>query len=179
MPKLIIDYSRTIIYKLVCKDTKIKDCYVGATTNFIKRKYRHKTNCNNKNIKVYQYIRNNGGWNNWDMIMVEEYPCKNKLESDMRERYWLETLEAKLNIQLPTRTNKECKNDNKIKIKEQNAIWYIVNKERIDEYNKEKYKNNKDEITQKILCNCGCYYTKNNYTNHKKTKKHINSIQVV
>jgi len=34
MPKTEIDYSSTIIYKLVCNDLNITDNYVGHTTNF-------------------------------------------------------------------------------------------------------------------------------------------------
>ena len=32
MPKKEIDYSNTIIYRIVCKDTNITECYVGHTT---------------------------------------------------------------------------------------------------------------------------------------------------
>ena len=42
MPKKNIDYSKTIIYKIVCKDLAVKDVYVGSTTHFINRKYGHK-----------------------------------------------------------------------------------------------------------------------------------------
>ena len=49
MPKKDIDYSKTIIYKIVCNDLNITDVYVGHTTNFIKRKARHKYDCNNIN----------------------------------------------------------------------------------------------------------------------------------
>ena len=69
MPRLEIDYSRMIIYKLVCNDLNILDCYVGSTTDFSKRKYGHKSACNNckiknYNLKVYKIIRENGGWDN-------------------------------------------------------------------------------------------------------------------
>ena len=37
MPKLPIDYSKTIIYKIICCDLNIKDCYVGHTTDFTRR----------------------------------------------------------------------------------------------------------------------------------------------
>ena len=37
MPKQIIDYSKNIIYKMVCNDLNVKDVYVGHTTNFINR----------------------------------------------------------------------------------------------------------------------------------------------
>ena len=38
MPKKNIDYSKTIIYKIVCNDLNIIDVYVGQTTNFTKKK---------------------------------------------------------------------------------------------------------------------------------------------
>ena len=37
MPRLNIDYSRAIIYKLVCNDRKIKNCYVGVFTTLFKK----------------------------------------------------------------------------------------------------------------------------------------------
>ena len=85
MPKKNIDYSKALIYKIVCNDLNIKDCYVGSTTDFTKRKGHHKRGCNNVNTKcynynVYQFIRANGGWDNWTMVLVENYPCENKLE---------------------------------------------------------------------------------------------------
>ena len=36
MPKIIIDYSNTIIYKITCKDTENKDVYVGHTRTLFK-----------------------------------------------------------------------------------------------------------------------------------------------
>ena len=47
-----VDYSKSMIYKLCCKDVNIKEIYVGSTTNLIKRKYQHKADCYNKNRKV-------------------------------------------------------------------------------------------------------------------------------
>jgi hypothetical protein len=41
MPKKNINFSKTIIYKIVCNDLTITDVYVGHTTNFIKRKAKH------------------------------------------------------------------------------------------------------------------------------------------
>ncbi len=119
MPKTKTDYSRCIIYKIVCNDLEIKDLYVGSTTEFTKRKYKHKNNCINinsieYNFKVYDFIRNNGGWNNWIMIEIEKFPCNDGNEARARERYWCETLSATLNdrtpykiiIEKPTKTYK-------------------------------------------------------------------------
>jgi hypothetical protein len=110
MPRIPTDYSKTIIYKLCCKDLEIKDIYIGSTTDFTKRKYAHKYNCNiegtkSYNIKVYQIIRANKGWENWSMIQIEPFPCENKREAECRERYWYETLNANMN------SNKICLSD--------------------------------------------------------------------
>ena len=42
------DYNNTIIYRIVCKDANITDCYVGHTTNMVKRRQQHKHTCNNE-----------------------------------------------------------------------------------------------------------------------------------
>ena len=118
MPKVEMDYSKTIIYKLVCKDINITDIYIGHTTNFTKRKNQHKSNCNNPNSKnynlfVYKFIRNNGGWENFNMIEIEKYNCNDKLEACKRERHWIEELKSILNKYIPSRTSEEYRKDNK------------------------------------------------------------------
>jgi hypothetical protein len=162
MPKIAIDYSKTIIYKLVCNDLTITDLYVGHTTSFTKRKGKHKSNCNNENskeynYKVYQTIRANGGWDNWNMVQVEEHCCNNRREAEARERYWYEQLKANLNINYPARTKKEHYEENKEKTKEQHKEYYEENKEKLKEQHKEYYEENKE----KILENSKEYYEDN------------------
>ena len=77
------DYSKSIIYKLCCKDPSITDIYIGSTTNFIERKCSHKNCCINKNSKkynmnVYKFIREHGDWDNWDMVQIEIYGVEKK-----------------------------------------------------------------------------------------------------
>ena len=55
MPRIPIDYTKTIIYKTVCNDLNITGCYVGHTTNFVQRKNQHKTICLNEKKKHYNY----------------------------------------------------------------------------------------------------------------------------
>ena len=52
-------------------------------------------------FKVYDFIRNNGDWDNWSMIEIEKYPCNDGNEAKARERYWIETLKATLNERTP------------------------------------------------------------------------------
>ena len=104
MPKTEIDYSRTVMYKIICLGVNVLECYVGQTTDFIKRKNTHKTNCNKeakKHFKVYQCINVNGGWLNWKMVPLEEYPCSSKIQASVREQFWIDKLKASLNM-IPT-----------------------------------------------------------------------------
>jgi hypothetical protein len=87
MPKELIDYTETIIYKIYCKNPDVKYFYVGHTTNFVQRKYFHKTHCKSSqnNSELYNMVRENGGWNNWHMIEIARYKCKDHNEAKMRE----------------------------------------------------------------------------------------------
>lgn len=150
MPKLAMDYSRTLIYKFVCIDLNITECYVGHTTNWTKRRNKHKYNCVSKNakysnFKVYKFIRDNGGWENWSMILIEEYPCENKLQAEQRERYWIETLKANLNCVIPSRTKKEWCEKYKDEIKDYQQKYRKDHKEELQTYKKEWYEEHKNE----------------------------------
>ena len=105
MPRLATDYSKTIIYKIICKDKKITDFYVGHTTDFNNRKHVHKHDSKNneKNKKkIYVIINNNGGWENWDMIEIEKYNCVDSNEARAREKYWEDKLQPTLNTSTPS-----------------------------------------------------------------------------
>ena len=99
MPKDNIDYSNTIIYKIYCNNDTITDTYVGHTTNFYVRKYQHKNSCNNsKNVlKIYKTIRENGGWDNWNMIEIAKYNCNDSTEARIKEQQHYEELQSTLN----------------------------------------------------------------------------------
>ena len=99
MPKDDIDYSNTIIYKIICNDKTINDVYVGHTTNFTKRKYLHKSACANlyNKLKIYNIIRQNGDWDNWDMVEIAIYNCKDKTEARIKEQQHYEELKSTLN----------------------------------------------------------------------------------
>jgi hypothetical protein len=128
-------YQKSVIYKLVHKnDQNNENIYVGSTTNFRGRKLHHKISTNNPNEKKYnrtqyKYIRENGGWDEWEMIAIETYPCESKRELEIRERFHIETLKSKLNKNIPTRTSKEYRDDNKEVIKEKKKQDYIDNRE--------------------------------------------------
>ncbi len=175
------NYENGLIYKLCCKDANITDIYVGSTLSFRHRKSSHKSCCNNEknfkyNFDLYKFIRENGGFSNWDMILIEYYKCDTKLELEKREREVIENLKPSLNRSIPTRTKKEYQEkydqDNKEKRKEYYEQYYENNKEQISEKNKEWYENNKEKRKEKITCECGAVITKQHFIRHTKSIKH-------
>jgi len=95
------DYSKSVIYQLECKNPEIKEVYVGSSTNYKKRFREHKNTT--KDYYVYRFIRDNGGWDNWDMKVLEHYDCNNKTELLKRERYYYHKQNSKLNTCVPSR----------------------------------------------------------------------------
>ena len=100
MPKNLINYSDTIIYKIHCKKSDIHDIYVGHTTNFIKRKHHHKKNCENgnKKLKIYDTIYDNGGWENWEMTELVKMDFKTVTEVRIKEQEYYNLLTAQKSI---------------------------------------------------------------------------------
>ena len=170
MPK----YENSVIYKIKHnEDYDDNNIYVGSTANFKNRKNQHKSDCNNEkrknyNFPVYQYIRDNGNWDNWVMIPIEEYPCNSKNELVIRERHHIDLLRPTLNIVKPGRTdkeyyednkekNKKYREDNKEQIAEYEKIYRDANKEKLAEKHKKYYEANKEKLYEKAK-----EYRKNN-----------------
>ncbi len=190
MPKLPTDYSKTIIYKIIKNDDfNNENIYVGSTTDFIRRKSRHKCNCNNENskqhnLKVYKSIRSNGGWSEWSMIEIEKFPCNNKREALSRERYWYEFYNAKLNSMTMINTPEEKKEkhkqyrkeyyiENADKIKEQTKQYCIDNADKLKQYFKQYHIENADKIKQYRIDNADKMkqYDKQYYIENADKKK--------
>jgi hypothetical protein len=157
-------------YKIVCKDENITDCYVGSTTNFYKRKIYHKGNCNNINDpkytqKNYTFIRDNGNWENWEMIIIDTIECETRKDAHKKENEYMIGLNATLNTyKAPayTATNrneymKEYHKENKKIISEKVKQYYIDNKEKKLVYAKEYRAKNREKINE----NLRQYYHKN------------------
>jgi len=193
MPKKEIDYSKTVIYKIVCNDLTVTDVYVGSTIRFTKRKCQHKNNSINCNkaaskFKIYKIIRDNGGWDNWSMIQIEEYPCANGNEARARERYFYEQLNATLNDMRPKLTEEEIENYHTISHKKQLELHPDYNKKRMQrrlelhpDINKKNYQRRLElhpgYNTTKYLCECGSNIRVDGKSKHIKSVKHQDYIK--
>ena len=188
-----VDYSKTFIYKLCCRDPTITYIYVGHSTDFKSRNQKHKNSCNNINSKEYKYrfIRENGSYDNWIMIKLYDFPCNSKREAEAEETKTMIELGATLNSmksfvseedrkEYVKEYNKEYREKNKPELVEKKKIYDKEyrknNKTEISKQNKVRYENNKTEILEKkkvkIKCEfCGCELQKHNLSKHQKTLK--------
>ena len=169
MPRTNIKYDNTIIYKIVCNNTSIKDNYVGHTTDFTRRKNQHKYACNNPtnkthHFKLYKVMRENGGFENWSIVEIEKYSCNDGNEARARERYWYDVLNASLNTTIPNRLKEEYYRDNleqilvyqkiynttnRDYISERSKKYNEINKDKLSEYKKTNYELNRDKLLEK------------------------------
>ena len=162
------NYSNSSIYKLCSNDSDIKDIYIGSTTNFRTRKNGHKSTCHNNSskghdLKVYQFIRENGGWDAFDMVELERYKATDKRSLHTRERYWIDTLQPVLNSQIPTQTLQDYYVNNKESIKLKNKQYREINKESIATHKK----------TQFNCIHCGSITRLDDKSRHEKSNKCI------
>ena len=143
------------IYKLIKKDALNDDMvYIGSTEDIKYRMSKHKIRCNNinshkNNLKVYKYIRNNGGWDAWTYEIIDEVEVALRNDAARYEGEYIIKYDAinKLNVGVAGRTNKEYRKQNTEKIKEYNKEY--SNTEKRKEYIKQYYQKNKEDILQK------------------------------
>ena len=164
MPKNEIDYSSTIIYKIFCKNSSIKETYVGHTTSFIKRKYHHKICCNNlnNNLNIYKTIRENGGWDNWEMVELGCYNCKNSEEARIKEQEHYEALNY-VPSYIESTTNKK-----KLELIKKNGVNW-------------KASATAKKNPKNLFCKSCDFLTSNkkDYVRHVLTPKHTNTAKIL
>ena len=155
-------------YKLYCIDENVKEIYIGSTKR-IKNRYKlHKSNCTNindksYNRKVYQYIRTNGGWDNWLMDVFDEHECLNKRVAEKVEEFYRKSMGATLNSyrcyttpEESKLTRKQYKLQNKENQKEYQKQYILQNKEKVKKYQKQyrlNHKQNQKEYQKQYRLN--------------------------
>ena len=142
-------------------DAECENIYIGSTCDFRSRIRQHKSSCYNEtkktyNLKVYHYIRENGDWENFEFIILEE--CEVQKLKKLEQSYF-DGYKPKLNMFNANGVDKE-------KRKEYNKEYYQNNTEKINEKNKEYRENNKEKINEKNK-----EYRENNKEKEKERKK--------
>jgi predicted HicB family RNase H-like nuclease len=174
------DYQKGKIYKIVSDN--IEGTYYGSTADTLWSRFgTHNSDFRawKKGSKKYYTSYKLIEAGNASIVLVEKYPCNDKIELKARERFYIENNDC-VNKCVPNRTKNEYYQDNKEKIKE----YYQDNKEKIKEYyqdNKEKIKEQKKEYRKKtFICLCdGEHHNLHNNTSHFRSQYHINNLKAI
>ena len=165
-------YNVGIVYKLHHKTKDLgNNFYVGSTINKKERERNHKKSCTDENDKdhmiyVYQFIRENGGWDDWTFSTIKEYENISIRELERFEQQSRDKLQPTLN---KNKSGSEFSHIYKIDQKEFAKLKY-----------KQYYNENHEQVlakkNEKFSCECGGKYTSSHKALHMKTIKHQNFI---
>jgi hypothetical protein len=94
------------LYSIRPKCPNDTNLYIGSTVCFNRRKAQHKKAVTNKRggtyyCILYRYIRKCGGWDNFTMEKILDYPCETKHEGLLKEKEYIIKHEATLNSVMP------------------------------------------------------------------------------
>ena len=149
-----------IIYKICCDDLPDFN-YIGSTKSFRNRKSSHKKDYNKGDTKkIYTTIRENGGWDNWRMVILEDMGAVERTQARIKEQEYRVNLNANMNSINCFRSEEDLKKQQK------------------KYYNKQYYQNNKNKMFE---CECGRtikYTGKSEHKNSLFHKKYISNIVV-
>jgi len=161
-----------IIYKLEIIGTNF--LYVGHTENFKQRLDNHRTACKanldpsalneNKNSLLYVEINKQGGWTKVVMSPVEEFVSKNKVQSRIREQYWIDK------IQVARRDAVMMNSCSAYVSPEQKAEQQAKYRE---EHREERNAKCREYSIKRMTCPCGVEHSVGHKSDHLKSKKHI------
>jgi len=162
------DFSKSIIYHI--RDMESKEVvYVGSTTNFPQRKSSHKHECNHEERKhftypIYCHIRNNGGFDCFEIIPIKSLKLLNKTELLIAEQEEIDNHRTLVNSCKAHMTIEEHKENKK--------LYREEHKEEFKKYIKQYYQEHKENINESIKCpNCNSNTTRHNLKRHQRTKK--------
>ena len=96
-----------LVYKFCRKDTG--ECvYVGSTKRILARRLSsHKGESLSCPQPFHKYVLQNGGWNAYEISVIEDCGNVDIVSLKIRERYWYDTLKPLCNCIRPYRTKEE------------------------------------------------------------------------
>ena len=183
-------YTDGKIYKII--SNCIPKIYVGSTTKNLsyrlkKHIYRYKEwlkkNKTGKKFSSFCLLEQP----HYEIVLLELFPCANKLELLARERYWIENSNC-ININIPGRTKQEynilkiiCECGKTITKSHYASHLKTRQHKSYENCQKDKDKQNtripysKKEWSKIIVkCDCGVEVTKAHYARHLNTENHKN-----
>ena len=125
------------VYMISCVDNAVEEFYIGSTDDLYKRICHHKGDyISFPNRKVYQFIRDNGGMSNWEIIPIEIFTFLTNEELRQYEQWYLDEYKPDLNCN-KAYTTEEQRRDYVKKFKKK---YREKNREKINAKQNEKIK---------------------------------------
>jgi len=174
------DFSKSVIYHIRHMESK-EVVYVGSTTNFPQRKAKHKYKWNKEgkefSYPIYCHIRNNGGFDCFEVIPIKSLKLENKTELLIAEqeeidkhRTLVNKIKAHMTIEDREQYYKQYWEEHKEELKEYNKQYFQEHKSELNEkrnqYKKQYYQENKEVIAEKKKL----YYQENKEEQKQKHK---------
>ena len=172
----MVNYKQGKIYKIECNVTGL--IYIGSTCKKKlsqrmtghRSQYKKYLNHKGKYYSVFKVMEND----DYDIILIEDYPCNSKDQLFARERYYTNETEC-VNLckgqgLLLELGKQEYNKQHSVKYRSENAVQ-IKEKKRV------YYENNKDKLNEKFTCSCGGKYICRSRLRHFKTKKHLKYLE--
>ena len=191
-------YNKGKIYKIINDLTD--DVYVGSTINTLsKRMASHRSDSKRTQFIFYEFVASQGGWDNFHIILVEDFSCERKEQLCQREQYYIDLLCPTLNSHNAHGLNLEKKKENNTKycqkniekikkycanyrqvnieaLKERKIIYCQENKEAIKE-NRVKYNLENIELIKE---NRAKYYLENvEAIKENRLKYYLENIELI
>ena len=151
----------SFMYRLQCKDETITPIYISSCWDLDDTEKQHKDAVNNStnekyDHKVHFFIREHGGWDNWEFVGLIHYNVSGTNDRLMREQCYKSWCNPSLNdsvraitVRLPTEENPELK-----KMKTNSQLFG----------------------EKKIKCDCGSVVSNTNLKVHLRSIKHAKYV---
>ena len=199
---MVKNYEKNKVYKIYSHlGDKI---YVGSTTKDLlsQRMATHRScyKCWKSGKKGFNFVRayilfDEYGIDNCIIELIEAKPCINIHDAGKLEGTYIRDMIC-TNKNIAGRTNKEYREENKVRLSDLNKEYYIKNKEYIINKVRQYSIDNKDLISERgkvyrtkhevkikefkgepKICDCGLFYTHAHKARHLKTLKHKQSLE--
>lgn len=88
------DEKQTKIYSLSSLTGDVKYTFIGSTKDVNKRRFVYKNRVlGDEKGALYECIRTNGGWDNWELKQIDSFVCKTRDEAKEKEKEWIEKIQ--------------------------------------------------------------------------------------
>lgn len=169
------------IYKIIHNQSG--NIYIGSTICKLSKRFsQHKNSVDKNNSGFYRFVTNNGGFDNFQIILIKEYEVFDKKNLLAYEQLWINKMET-LNGQNTIAFNKIKLFMVEIRKKEIKCeiCDKLVRKQHLRRHQRSEKCGRvlpplKERRKIRVICECGESVIKDSIARHKRTKKHQDKV---